>query len=152
MAGADAPGGAVEADEPAAQDRLTGDGSRSSRFETLREAAIQAEYATGRREETEEAARRSVLRRVGTIIVGFIVLFGGIAMMILPGPGILGVIAGLAILSQELAWAERLLEYVKKRARVEELKAQPKWVQAVMWTITAGAVIGSLVYLTFIRE
>ncbi|CAN5570446.1 hypothetical protein BH10ACT1_BH10ACT1_37610 [soil metagenome] len=117
----------------------------------LREAAIQAEYATGRQEATEEEARRGVIRRVGTIILGFIVLFGGIAMMILPGPGILGIIAGLAILAQELAWAERLLEYVKKRAKIDELKEQPKWIQAAMWTFTAAAVIGSLVYFTVIR-
>lgn len=124
---------------------------RSERLELLRQAAIQAEYATGRHEETEEEARRGVIRRVGTIIVGFVVLFGGIAMMILPGPGILGIIAGLAILAQELAWAERLLEYVKKRAKIDELQEQPRWVQAVMWTITAAAVIGSMTYFLVIR-
>ncbi|QXC62602.1 PGPGW domain-containing protein [Aquihabitans sp. G128] len=122
-----------------------------SRRERLREAAIQAEYATGRQEANEEQARRGVIRRVGTIIVGFVVLFGGLAMMVLPGPGVLGVIAGLAILAQELAWAERLLEYVKKRAKIDELKEQPRWVQAVMWTITAGAVVGSVTYFTVIR-
>ncbi len=127
------------------------DQAHRDRRARLREAAIQAEYATGRHEETEEQARRGVIRRVGTIIVGFVVLIGGLAMMILPGPGILGVIAGLAILAQELPWAERLLEYVKKRAKIDELKEQPKWVQAVMWTITAGAVIGSIVYFVVIR-
>lgn len=117
----------------------------------LREAAIQAEYATGRHEETEEEARRGVIRRVATIVVGFVVLLGGLAMMVLPGPGTLAIIAGLAILAQELTWAERLLEYVKKRAKIDELKDQPKWVQALMWTITALAVIGSVAYFTVIR-
>lgn len=125
--------------------------TRAERLALLREAAIQAEYATGAREETDEQARRGVIRRVGTIVVGFIVLIGGIIMMALPGPGILTVIAGLAILAQELAWAERLLEYVKKRAKYDELKEQPVWIQVVMWTLTIAAVVASIVYFTILR-
>lgn len=121
------------------------------RMDRLEEAAIQAEYATGREEATEEKARRNVFLRIGTIVVGFTVLLGGVAMMILPGPGILGILAGLGILSRELSWAERWMEAVKKRAKIEELKEQPKWVQVLTWTITAVAVIGSLVYFFVIR-
>lgn len=117
----------------------------------LEEAAIQAEKATGREEPTDEAARRNVFLRVGTIVVGFTVLLGGLAMMILPGPGILGILAGLGILSRELPWAERLMEAVKKRAKLDELKEQPKWVQVLTWTLTAVAVIGSMVYFFVIR-
>lgn len=134
---------------------LLGDGwrelDRPERRDLLREAAIQAEYATGRQEETEDEARHGVIRRVGTIILGFIVLIGGLLMLALPGPGILTVIAGLAILAQELPWAERLLEYVKKRAKIDELKEQPVWVQVIMWAITVAAVVGSVVYFTVIR-
>lgn len=136
-------------------DPATGEPLRSGewavRRQLLREAMLQAEYATGKQEKTEEQARRGVFRRIGIIVVGFVVLLGGLAMMVLPGPGILGVIAGLAILAQELPWAERLLEYVKKRAKLDELKEQPRWVQALMWTFTAVAVVGSLVYVTVIR-
>jgi uncharacterized protein (TIGR02611 family) len=128
---------------------LDGDGRLDARerFGLLKEAAIQAEYATGRHEETEEEAKRHVIVRVGTIIVGFIVLFGGLAMMVLPGPGILGIIAGLGILSRELTWAERLLEAAKEKARVDELKEQPRGVKVGAWMITIGAVAGSLWYL-----
>lgn len=107
---------------------------------------MQAELATGVHEETEEAARRHIVIRLGTIAVGFVVFIGGLIMLALPGPGILTVVAGLAILAQELTWAERLLEYVKKRSRIDELKRQPAWVQALMWTVTASAVVGSAVY------
>ncbi len=136
----------VDGEEPAGM-RPEGPTGR----ELLREAAIQAEYATGRREDTEEQARRGVIRRIGTIVVGFVVLFSGLVMLVLPGPGILGVIAGLAILAQELAWAERTLTYVKKRARVEELQQQPRWVQAAMWTFTAGVAAASLSYFFILR-
>ena len=95
-------------------------------------------------EETEEEARRHVLLRLGTIVVGFVVLIGGLVMMALPGPGIVTVIAGLAILSRELPWAERMLEYAKEKARVDELKEQPAWVKGVAWGFTALAIGASL--------
>ena len=128
---------------------IDGDGRLDARerFGVLKEAAIQAEYDTGRHEETEEQAKRHVVLRVGTIIIGFVVLFGGLAMMILPGPGILGIIAGLGILSRELTWAERMLEYAKEKARVDELKEQPRWVKVGAWVITIGAIAGSLWYV-----
>ena len=118
------------------------------RLDLLREAAYQAEYATGEREDSEEQARRHIIIRVGTIVVGSIVLLIGLAMTVLPGPGILGVLAGLGILSRELPWAERMVEYVKKRAKIEQLRQQPQWVQVAMWGFTIAAVTGSLVYFT----
>ena len=121
------------------------------RLERLREAAIQAEYATGRHEETEEEAKRHVLLRLGTIVAGFVVLIAGLVMMALPGPGIVTVIAGLAILSRELPWAERVLEYAKEKAKVDELKEQPSWVKGVAWAFTALAV-GASIWWMFIAD
>ena len=125
------------------------DASPQTRRERLREAAIQAEYATGVQEETEEEARRHVVIRVGTIIVGFIVLLGGLAMMILPGPGIVGVLAGLGILSRELVWAERMIEYVQKKAKIDELKEQPVWVKGLAWGFTGLAIAASVWWMFF---
>lgn len=147
-----APEGAAPESGPEPAERygdLDGDGRLDARerLGILREAAIEAEYATGRHEDTEEEARRHIAIRVGTIVVGFIVLIGGLAMMILPGPGILGIIAGLGILSRELAWAERMLEYAKEKARVEELKQQPRWVQVATWSATIAAIAASLWYV-----
>ncbi|HWJ97119.1 MAG TPA: PGPGW domain-containing protein [Acidimicrobiales bacterium] len=144
-----APDGAPAPGTSGRRGDLDGDGRLDARerFGVLKEAAIQAEYATGRHEDTEEEAKRHVALRIGTIIVGFVVLFGGLAMMILPGPGIIGIIAGLGILSRELTWAERMLEYAKEKARVDELKEQPTWVKAGAWAITIGAVAASAWYL-----
>lgn len=119
--------------------------------ERLVEAAIQAELATGDQEATIEEAKRHVLIRLGTIAIGFVVLFGGLVMMVLPGPGIVGILAGLGILSRELPWAERVMEYVKKRAKLDELKEQPQWVQVAMWTVTIASVVGSVGYFTVLR-
>jgi hypothetical protein len=38
-------------------------------------------------------------------------------MMVTPGPGILVIIAGLAVLATEYAWAQRTLERTKERAK-----------------------------------
>jgi uncharacterized protein (TIGR02611 family) len=44
------------------------------------------------------------------VLAGFVVLLAGLAMIPLPGPGLLVTAVGLAILALEFAWAERLLE------------------------------------------
>lgn len=56
-------------------------------------------------------------KRIGITIAGFTVLIAGLVMMVTPGPGILGIILGLAILGTEYAWARRALEKAKDRAR-----------------------------------
>jgi hypothetical protein len=55
-------------------------------------------------------------KRVAVTIAGFLVLLAGLAMLVLPGPGILVIIAGLAILATEYVWAQRLLRIAKEKA------------------------------------
>ena len=57
------------------------------------------------------AAKRLVLETVGWLLV-----IGGIAALVLPGPGLLMVFAGLALLSQQYEWAERRVEPIKEKA------------------------------------
>lgn len=49
-------------------------------------------------------------RRVSVLVAGLAVLAAGIAMLALPGPGVLMLLVGLAILATEFAWAERALD------------------------------------------
>jgi uncharacterized protein (TIGR02611 family) len=49
-------------------------------------------------------------RRLMILILGAAVLIAGVAMLALPGPGILVILLGLVILATEFAWAERLLD------------------------------------------
>jgi uncharacterized protein (TIGR02611 family) len=53
---------------------------------------------------------------VAITIAGFLVILAGAAMLVLPGPGILVIIAGLAILATEYVWAQRLLRIAKEKA------------------------------------
>lgn len=84
-------------------------------LESFREAAIQAEYETGRREATEQAAKAHVAIRVVRITVGSIVTLAGLIMMPLPGPGLPIVAFGLAVLARDVAWADRLLGFMRNR-------------------------------------
>jgi hypothetical protein len=60
---------------------------------------------------TLKTARQLVIGVVGTTIVLI-----GLVLLILPGPGIPILIAGLAVLATEFLWAKRLLNQVKARA------------------------------------
>ena len=52
-------------------------------------------------------------RRLVIAVTGFTVLIVGIAMIVLPGPAILLIPAGLGILATEFIWAGRLLKKAK---------------------------------------
>ncbi len=54
------------------------------------------------------------------IVAGFTVLVAGIAMIVLPGPAVVVIPIGLAILATEFIWARKLLNSVKER--IERLR------------------------------
>jgi uncharacterized protein (TIGR02611 family) len=69
-------------------------------------------------------ARRAdpVLRYARKLLVGVVgtaVTLAGVALLVAPGPGILVILLGLAILSFEFPWATRL----QRRLRVEARRA-----------------------------
>jgi len=57
------------------------------------------------------------LKALATALIGFTVLAIGVAMLVLPGPGLLTIGLGLLILSAEFAWAKRALDKLKSRAQ-----------------------------------
>ncbi|MFB9315287.1 PGPGW domain-containing protein [Nocardioides plantarum] len=57
-----------------------------------------------------------VAKRIGLEVVGWLLLVAGVAALVLPGPGLIMVFAGLAVLSQQYEWAERRLDPIKYRA------------------------------------
>lgn len=54
------------------------------------------------------------LRRIAVAVVGGIVVAVGLAMLVLPGPAIVVIPAGLAILATEFQWARRLLHRIRE--------------------------------------
>ncbi len=56
-------------------------------------------------------------RRLVVAVVGGTVLIGGVAMLVLPGPGLLVIPLGLAILATEFVWARWVLSRVTEQSR-----------------------------------
>ncbi len=80
----------------------------------------------------------ALLKRSLITIAGVALLAVGVAMMVLPGPGILLIVAGLAVLATEYVWARRLLVKAKKQAEDVQQAA------VASPTRTAGSVIFAL--------
>jgi uncharacterized protein (TIGR02611 family) len=55
-------------------------------------------------------------KRIAVLVVGLALVGGGLALLVLPGPGILVIIAGLAVLATEFVWAEKMLDRAKTHA------------------------------------
>ena len=59
---------------------------------------------------------KGVVYKTAWVTAGLIVLFAGLAMIVLPGPALVIIPIGLAMLSLQFAWAENLLEHALDRA------------------------------------
>lgn len=55
-------------------------------------------------------------KRIAVSVVGAVLVLGGLAMLVLPGPGLLVIVAGFAVLGTEYAWAAAALERTKRAA------------------------------------
>ena len=85
------------------------------RLDAIVDEAIELELETGEREETLGEAKRHLLVRLGLIVGGAIVTLFGLALLVLPGPGLVVVAIGLGMLATEVPFAARLLERVRER-------------------------------------
>jgi tellurite resistance protein TerC len=61
------------------------------------------------------------VKRAAIGVIGFTVLLIGVAMIVLPGPAIIVIPLGLAILATEFIWAERLLNKIRGQLKDEVL-------------------------------
>ena len=66
----------------------------------------------------EQFVRMSLrqIRRLAILLVGMTVVLIGLVMLVTPGPALIVVPVGLAILAIEFAWARHLLHQVRERA------------------------------------
>lgn len=86
----------------------------------------------------------AAIRRLVLEVVGWLLVAGGLAAIPLPGPGLLMLLGGLAILSQRYAWAERRVRPVEEaamRAASDGVQSNLKIVVSllgVLWLWGAG--------------
>lgn len=81
-------------------------------------------------------------KRIGLEVLGWLLLLLGIAAIFLPGPGLLGIFAGLALLSQQYDWAERRVEPVRLRALKGAAEGVETWPRIVASCLGALALAG----------
>ena len=102
------------------------------------DAALRAEMMTGEQETSIDQARESLRRRMVRGALGMFLIVLGLALLPLPGPGWLIVIAGLTQLP--FAWAERTVTIIRRKIPgVPESGSIPTHT----WIIMAALVIGS---------
>jgi hypothetical protein len=83
----------------------------------------------------------AVLRKTWITVLGWVLTLAGIGLLALPGPGMLTLVAGLAILSQEYEWAERRLHPVKEKAFEAAAAGVATWPRIMMSTVGALGLI-----------
>ena len=80
--------------------------------------------------------------RVGRLVLGWLLIVAGVAALVLPGPGLLLLAAGLAVLSQQYAWAERRLAPVKAKAFKVAAASVRSWGAIAMSALMALVIMG----------
>jgi hypothetical protein len=88
------------------------------------------------RSESLGCVKRLVLETVGWLLV-----VAGVAALVLPGPGLLMLFAGLLLLSQQYEWAERRVEPVRLRALRGAADSVQSWPRIVLSSAAALAIL-----------
>ena len=80
-------------------------------------------------------------RRLTVTLLGFAVLGAGLAMLVLPGPGVVVILLGLALLATEFAWAERALSRTADRAATATSKVTARRSGLILLGMSAVSMI-----------
>jgi uncharacterized protein (TIGR02611 family) len=90
-------------------------------------------------------------KRIAVTVVGLVALIAGAIMMVTPGPGVLVIVAGLAILATEWAWAERLLDKAKQSGKVvlDQATASPARIVLSVLLTLGGIAVGIWAFMYF---
>jgi hypothetical protein len=96
-------------------------------------------------DEQERQRRRSVAmaRKIGVGTVGGLVLLTGLAMMVLPGPGLIVIVLGLFILGLEFEWAGRRFDKAKCKALDAAHKTAASPAQTVLALVSAAGLVAA---------
>ena len=80
-------------------------------------------------------------KKTWVTIVGWLLVVVGVAAIPLPGPGLLILLSGLVVLSQEYEWAEKRVEPVRKKAIEGAKDSVATWPRIVMAALFATGIL-----------
>ena len=70
---------------------------------------------------SDNIPRQRAIRKAVVATIGFTLLVAGALMLVLPGPGLVTILAGLTVLASEFHWARRakrrVVVWVRKRTK-----------------------------------
>lgn len=97
-------------------------------------------------ERRERHLQRGRFYRVAFALAGATVTLAGIAMLVAPGPALVVIPIGLAMLALEFAWAEELLERAVERAEAARQSAvEASRGQKIFGTLAIATGVGAAV-------
>lgn len=90
-----------------------------------------------------------MITKIVVTAIGALVLLTGLVMIVTPGPGIVAIVLGLAILASEWPWAERLMHRVRDRARraaqhARDLDPAVRRRRTILTAVAAVLVVGGV--------
>lgn len=82
------------------------------------------------------------VRRRGIEVAGWLLMIAGVAALVLPGPGLLCLAAGLVLLAMRYKWAKRLLLPVKAKAFALASQGAQTWPRIISSILGGLALVG----------
>ena len=93
-----------------------------------------------------------MLKRFAVTIVGVALIALGAAMMVLPGPGILVIVGGLALLATEYVWARKMLKTARAKAEEVQEAAVASPVRTAGTLLFGVLLLGLGLAMVFLRD
>ena len=84
----------------------------------------------------------STVKHAGSLVLGWLLVLGGLAALVLPGPGLLALFAGLVLLSQHYEWARKRVELVKRAAYKTAADGVQTWPRIVLSLLGVCCLLG----------
>jgi uncharacterized protein (TIGR02611 family) len=85
---------------------------------------------------------KSAAKRVAIEALGWILVVVGIAALVLPGPGLLALFAGVALLATQYEWAERRVDPVRKAALRTAADSVKSWPRILLSALGVAWLVG----------
>lgn len=85
----------------------------------------------------------SAIRRLILEVLGWLFVALGIAALVLPGPGLVLLVIGLALLAREYEWARRRLEPLRLRAMRGAAEGVETWPRLLMSVLAALCLVAA---------